>query len=666
MLTEWKNLTQLLEGIEADWKERDAALKKLSTALSIGSLEAITFLNAYPQTIAIQLTDLRSNIVREASEVIRNVAFHKNRLKASPEKFVESLLRSPQLHRALSSANKLMGSYVTEAISSLAKAELIAHQGMTLLNTLALESKNVTLRERIAGIFLEHLTAAPQGSGRQASTEALRSFKKAAEMYAVDPSSSVRKLGRSAETLLKGPSSPAPSKKDWSLPPSPVSRSTFPESSSKDSLASPRSRPSLSVFQERRTHRELSTLRTAKLPSTFQKAQTKKELVPPSPVARTVLQSRGTPPPQSRLAFRTLLRDYQGCAEDNKRQELQIRLERTDLATFGDQFLPIVLDEDPLPPWLLKMVLRQFPFIAFADYFVSHNSSQSIDFLRKKLRAGPAVAPDELNYVKDQVLLNARDASLTDAFRRENLRLLSDFKFPQTLNEKTLIKRVEIDLITATRPGVRSEGAGRRNLADSLDEPTVRAELEDTNKLIEDLCRAAGDSPVSQLYSLSSRVGAFAAAGQPVEKLIVRLSSLRPQDAEFHISLFEACLSSFAIHAEENPESATCALELSHKEELLELLLQKLEDIFAEITSLNNVLRFLTVLVRLSPSVYEGDEFESVLKDSLPRIVFVVQKRFVAHSNADVRKNATKLFAELQTIFPSQTLSLVMKEFSSE
>lgn len=152
-----------LASIENDWKNREEALTTLLQALN-GPAEAPTlleFTGTIPELIAYQFADLRSGIVKLASEVVSAFArVAGETADPSAVAFADRLLAEPAFYKALGSGNKVIGKHAQNAMRA-----LVAHHCLTLDNLkriYAMQKANKInfIRENVAESFVTFMNGA--------------------------------------------------------------------------------------------------------------------------------------------------------------------------------------------------------------------------------------------------------------------------------------------------------------------------------------------------------------------------------------------------------------------------------------------------------------------------------------------------------------------------
>lgn len=213
MLSEYDLILETLSNPNADWKAREDLLRKLGKRCAEGRPDAFDFLNVRgAKPLALQLSDIRSGIVKFASEAVVSACDAAAASKVlSLEKFAEGLLRDPNLYKGVGSANKVIAGHVGSAMMALFERGAVPFGSLDGLLTVAKSTKNPQIRERIAqsiAVFVENMAkGAVQGERRgtrtKTPTETLAFLKKSVEFFLRDASGGVRGFAKQMKKALE-------------------------------------------------------------------------------------------------------------------------------------------------------------------------------------------------------------------------------------------------------------------------------------------------------------------------------------------------------------------------------------------------------------------------------------------------------------------------------
>jgi hypothetical protein len=163
MLADVSALKVSLGSIENDWKIREDALTILLQSLNNPSdtPTLLEFTGTIPELIAYQFADLRSGIVKLASEVVSAyVRAIGETADASAVAFADRLLAEPAFYKALGSGNKVIGKHAQNAMRA-----LVAHHCLTLdilkrIYAMQKANKITFIRENVAESFVTFINGA--------------------------------------------------------------------------------------------------------------------------------------------------------------------------------------------------------------------------------------------------------------------------------------------------------------------------------------------------------------------------------------------------------------------------------------------------------------------------------------------------------------------------
>lgn len=200
---DWTDIETQLTQKTSDWKRREESLQLIIDRLNQSDSSALEFVTRNTLGIALQLNDLRSALVKLASLVIEKAAVNASETKVGNfEKFTDSLLRDPNLVKVLGSANKVINIHAGNAFRSLFE---FGHVNVSTLDTFYQtnkDSKNTSLRERIAEAFFVYLTNIEKRPENKPKHDGFSALRKSIDYFIKDASANVRTSAKKAKVLL--------------------------------------------------------------------------------------------------------------------------------------------------------------------------------------------------------------------------------------------------------------------------------------------------------------------------------------------------------------------------------------------------------------------------------------------------------------------------------
>ena len=201
----WETHEKILTTEKSDWQKRVETLKLLKNAISLDDKTGFEFTSKNSKGIALQLNDLRSAIVKLASELVElfseKVINFENLINY--EKFCDHLLREENLHKALGSANKVINKHATKAVVSLFEFNLVSFQSLEHFTKMCKRNKISRTRERVAEfifIFMENIING--SNNRKIKLGDLSFFKKSTDLFIRDANESVRSWAKKTKAIL--------------------------------------------------------------------------------------------------------------------------------------------------------------------------------------------------------------------------------------------------------------------------------------------------------------------------------------------------------------------------------------------------------------------------------------------------------------------------------
>lgn len=202
---DWSAIEACLTQKSSDWKKREEDLQTLIHRLDAGDSHAMDFVSRNSKSIALQLNDLRSALVKLASIVVEKAAAiaGSGSSGATIEKFAESFLRDANLIKALGSANKVINIHAATAFRSLFEHGQVTLAALEGFFTASKESKSISVRERAAEGLFTYLNALGRHSDKKIKTEGIGFLRKATEALCKDASGNVRTAAKKAKEALE-------------------------------------------------------------------------------------------------------------------------------------------------------------------------------------------------------------------------------------------------------------------------------------------------------------------------------------------------------------------------------------------------------------------------------------------------------------------------------
>lgn len=663
MLNEFDSLCELIATPDADWKKREDALKRISSSLSVGNAESIEALNKNPKGIALQLSDLRSGLVKLASESVLSLAASKNKHKANPEKFIDAFLRDANLYKALASANKVIANHASAAFNSLFESGLVNFVSLEPLFAQAKTSKSGQLKEKIAAgmaSFVQNSKKNPKALKlRPEQAEWLR---KSAEFLSNDPTGAVRASAK----LLQS-----------------------------------------SLVEEEKT--------TIKRPEgNFGEFWTavRNEAMPMKD--RVEIMKRCD---KSKLAlritfdeFRELVNVYENAKNLELRKILSEILERAEIRTYGEPVLEFLVGaglggKKPLV-FLEQNLLKSFTLDEILNCFLASNSSTSLALLSKKLSMENFEALLQLPKSKASAIAfvgllakNSVKPSLKPEFKTQCFNtLLPLMKIPlvkkaideldckQSLYE--LVSKNDPTFLakTPTKQMIADSPSSRRLISTSSDDDSIftsdfdqmlkgdssqKAQFARNFKLAIEKLRAKTLS--EQVMNRSLRRGATllksyfsTTSDQTTLPFIISLAEFRADDPQFISLLHDTLLTAFGRDKSMREPAIQIFVLLPFKNILLSKLIERMENPVEESSIISDSLKVFSGLLKAMKFSNQAESFEEMAKSFLQRLVSVMKARLLTHYEVNVRKNTVQLLVEMYYFFHREVFAYIIGQFSPE
>jgi hypothetical protein len=159
-----------LSSLDNDWKVREEAMQILVGNMEHTIYQRQTFervaLNA--KVLALQHSDLRSAIVKQASEVVQEAAALTRKYKnLKLYRFSDVFLKEPPFLKALGSANKVIAKHAASAIQALSAHHCVGFETLIQLCAIIKSNKIPAVRERMAEAvmaFMKNVIYPPKAS----------------------------------------------------------------------------------------------------------------------------------------------------------------------------------------------------------------------------------------------------------------------------------------------------------------------------------------------------------------------------------------------------------------------------------------------------------------------------------------------------------------------
>lgn len=664
MQSESDMMGETLSRPDSDWKKREECLKRVGTQLSAGSPEAVEMLNKYPQCMALQLSDLRSALVKLASEALLAFANSRTKLKVSPEKFIEGFLRDPNLYKALASANKVIAIHSTAGFQAIFDAGLVGFGQLEPLITQAKATKSGQLKEKITnalnGLVLASRAKPPKGAVLK--PEQIEWIKRNTEFLLGDAVGEVRAAARNLHQSL----------------------------SEGEKLVAKKSGESLAEFWGVARGSAVITKEKIENLKSMDKLKIANKL--------TVDE------------YRELLNIYDGLKNLELRKAVADVLEKTDLQTFGDSILEFLIGAGSncrrRIPFIDTNILRSFSLEQLINCFLSSNNQQSLTIVAKKLKLDEF--SELLSYAKTKHIAVA----LITILSKNTLRMILPqdyrtqcFQLLQTLVALPPVRRElkELDCfrelvevfekngdttLSKDKPqngrfdspkpqGLKKNGEQTskskfQTLSNSKENAQQKQNyLQQVDEIIEQVkyCK-----PTEEQLNASARKcislwlkEVQSSADARIFNQVFELSQLVPRDSKLIPPMQEIVFEAFGRDVAMREPAARTAVKMPQLYRFACSLLEKMENVILDKSVISNSLKFFT---RLFKYVREDDpdnlEFEEVIKNNLTQLTNVLRSTLLNHYEISVRKNSVQLVVEAHHFLHPELFSFMLSQFSVE
>jgi hypothetical protein len=151
------NIEFSLSALENDWKLREESLQTLLKNLANTAIQRQTFdfVQTIAKHIALQHSDLRSAIVKIASEVVQETASLTRKYKnLKLFRFSDCFLKEAPFIKALGSGNKVIAKHAQSALQALSQNHCIGFETLSQFVLCCRMNKIIAVRERVADTVL--------------------------------------------------------------------------------------------------------------------------------------------------------------------------------------------------------------------------------------------------------------------------------------------------------------------------------------------------------------------------------------------------------------------------------------------------------------------------------------------------------------------------------
>lgn len=201
---DWAQIEACLNQKTSDWKKREEDLQLLINRLDQNDSHAVEFIARNSKSMALQLNDLRSALVKLASIAVEKAAARADAGQTGGlEKFAEGFLKDGNLVKALGSANKVINIHAASAFRALFEHNQVSTHALEAFFNANKDSKSVTVRERIAEAFCIHINGMGKSKDKKIKNEGIVFLKKAIEFLCKDANGNVRTAAKKAKLAVE-------------------------------------------------------------------------------------------------------------------------------------------------------------------------------------------------------------------------------------------------------------------------------------------------------------------------------------------------------------------------------------------------------------------------------------------------------------------------------
>jgi hypothetical protein len=154
---DFDELEAVLSSLDNDWKTREEAMQILLKNMGHATYQRQSFdrVASLAKALALQHSDLRSAIVKQASEVVQEAASLTRKYKnLKLYRFADAFLKEQPFLKALGSGNKVIAKHAASAIHSLSLHHCIGFESLIQFYALCKSNKIIAVRERLAEAIL--------------------------------------------------------------------------------------------------------------------------------------------------------------------------------------------------------------------------------------------------------------------------------------------------------------------------------------------------------------------------------------------------------------------------------------------------------------------------------------------------------------------------------
>lgn len=604
----YDQVAETLSRLDIDWKLREEGLAKLQARLEEGRADAFDFLNARgAKLLALQLSDLRSGVVRGAAETIQAACQGRVSSKhISLESFAESVIREPNTFKAVGNGNKLIATYAGKALVALFESRCVPFSALEGFLNFARGNKNPQIRERVAQCLSIY---ASQGtlptSRRTRPVEIAEFFSRAGELFIRDASANVRSFAKRIRGF------------------SPLGEETM-------QLAD-------------------------------QSKDTADESEPQRP-------SKANPKPQTHAPdhltmemFKALADEAEGAHGSEQREEARIYLLKADLRPLMPELLRVAARmEVPTRSRLLFLVpaiLKHASVTACAELYLKESSLSTLLFLKHQLSTIKEDIP--FSFYKKV----AEAVSCTLACKPSSLPLLRAHAETLCL----LSKSSDFSNLNFANPNLAAALETVRDLGLDLNRPIVAASASVTDEAMRKVgCETHAESPVCRSAQTSKSQGKSIQEKVSDKREVSTFVEQQKDSTPLKYS-FDEFLKAFCKCSRESRDQV-CEAAISFGKPALfyELLEEELSSENSPANKLVDVMKFAMCVYKQLPAKKEKSFFLDQTLLVLDEFVGLLKNYVFSHSEVVVRKTTVQLLVSLYHLVGEKEFERVLYHFATE
>lgn len=160
MQTKFEHADQTLRSIEVDWKKREEMLNNFLKQLATpnNQISALAMISEIPKHLSAQFSDLRSGIVKLASEVVCESASLSKRVpNINFMRFGDIFLKETAFYKALGNGNKTIVRHASTAFLSLITNDCVSFETIEHVFNSQKGNKIIPIRENLAEAILVYI-----------------------------------------------------------------------------------------------------------------------------------------------------------------------------------------------------------------------------------------------------------------------------------------------------------------------------------------------------------------------------------------------------------------------------------------------------------------------------------------------------------------------------